>query len=125
MPYDYTGDRDDVYTGDPRRCPRHPHVATSSPDGMFDAPCGACEYEMDEREEERHEQERALAEDTEPPKFVRNGHKVDLKWHPIDNFYRCRRCGREDWTGDEEWSEPCPGEPPPLALPPEDDDIPF
>jgi len=32
--------------GDPRRCPRHGQV-TSSPDGMFDAPCGACEAEMD------------------------------------------------------------------------------
>lgn len=29
--------------GDPRRCPRHPGVQTSSPDGMHDAPCGACE----------------------------------------------------------------------------------
>jgi hypothetical protein len=33
--------------GDPRRCPRHPHVKTSSNDGMHDAPCGACEAEMD------------------------------------------------------------------------------
>lgn len=30
--------------GDPRRCPHHPNVVTSSPDGMFDAPCGECEY---------------------------------------------------------------------------------
>jgi hypothetical protein len=30
--------------GDPRRCPIHPHVVTSSPDGMFDCPCGECEY---------------------------------------------------------------------------------
>lgn len=34
------------YEGDPRRCPHHPHVVTSSPDGMFDAPCGECEYAM-------------------------------------------------------------------------------
>ena len=33
--------------GDPRTCPRHPHVRTSSGDGMFDAPCYACEAEMD------------------------------------------------------------------------------
>lgn len=33
-------------TGDARRCPTHPHVKTSSPCGMFDAPCGECEYEM-------------------------------------------------------------------------------
>jgi hypothetical protein len=32
--------------GDARRCPSHPNVKTSSPDGMFDAPCGRCEYEM-------------------------------------------------------------------------------
>ena len=30
--------------GDPRKCPRHGTV-TSSPDGMFDAPCGRCEAE--------------------------------------------------------------------------------
>jgi len=33
--------------GDPRRCPRHPHVKTSSDNGMFDAPCGECEADMD------------------------------------------------------------------------------
>ena len=33
--------------GDPRRCPRHPHVKTSSDNGMFDAPCGECESEDD------------------------------------------------------------------------------
>ncbi len=33
--------------GDPRRCPLHPDVVTSSPDGMYDAPCGKCEMEMD------------------------------------------------------------------------------
>jgi hypothetical protein len=34
--------------GDPRRCPRHPGVKTSSADGMFDAPCFVCESEMEE-----------------------------------------------------------------------------
>jgi len=33
--------------GDPRRCPRHPSVRTSSDDGMFDGVCGACEGESD------------------------------------------------------------------------------
>lgn len=33
--------------GDPRRCPAHGFV-TSSPDGLFDAPCPACESECDE-----------------------------------------------------------------------------
>lgn len=32
--------------GDPRRCPRH-QVPTSSPDGMFDAPCNLCEAEQE------------------------------------------------------------------------------
>lgn len=33
--------------GDPRRCPVHPQYVTSSPDGMFDAPCDLCEAGMD------------------------------------------------------------------------------
>jgi hypothetical protein len=33
--------------GDPRRCPHHPEVQTSSPSGLFDAPCHLCEAEMD------------------------------------------------------------------------------
>jgi len=32
--------------GDPRRCPIHGTVI-SSPDGLFDAPCGMCEGEME------------------------------------------------------------------------------
>lgn len=39
--------------GDPRRCPHHPHVRTSSDDGMFDAPCGECEADMDAQYEEQ------------------------------------------------------------------------
>ena len=35
--------------GDPRRCPHHPHVTTSSPDGMFDAPCHECEGEGEQQ----------------------------------------------------------------------------
>lgn len=37
---------EDGATGDARRCPVHPSMKTSSDDGMFDAPCPACEYEM-------------------------------------------------------------------------------
>lgn len=44
-------DHDDFPTGDPRRCPTHPRVKTSSDDGMFDAPCGECEYESYMQEE--------------------------------------------------------------------------
>jgi hypothetical protein len=35
--------------GDPRRCPRH-GVLTSDPNGLFDAPCGACEAETEARQ---------------------------------------------------------------------------
>lgn len=51
MPFflaDYDCDAHDRFDyGDARRCPRHPHITTSSPDGMFDAPCNACEREME------------------------------------------------------------------------------
>lgn len=52
--------------GDPRRCSRHPDVKTSSDDGMFDAPCGKCEFEMEEHygANDRHEQSE---EGTETP----------------------------------------------------------
>lgn len=38
--------------GDARRCPRHPHVRTSSADGMFDAPCNECEAEGESQDHE-------------------------------------------------------------------------
>ena len=43
---DYLRDGDTSY-GDPRKCPRHPNVAISSPDGMFDCDCSLCEAEAD------------------------------------------------------------------------------
>ena len=36
-------DADYEPSGDPRRCPVHRHVVTSSADGLHDAPCGECE----------------------------------------------------------------------------------
>lgn len=36
------------YQGDARRCPRHPHVKTSSDDGMHDGLCGECEAGMED-----------------------------------------------------------------------------
>jgi hypothetical protein len=36
----------DILVFVPGHCPRHPHIQTSSDDGMFDAPCYACEGEM-------------------------------------------------------------------------------
>ena len=38
--------------GDARRCPRHPHVKTSSDDGMFDGVCGECEADMNDAADE-------------------------------------------------------------------------
>ncbi len=46
--------------GDPRRCSEH-GFATSSPDGMFDAPCPACEGEMEDAYREELERERRAA----------------------------------------------------------------
>lgn len=44
-------DEEGAALGDPRRCPRHPHVVTSSPDGLFDGLCWECESAMDEEGE--------------------------------------------------------------------------
>lgn len=49
MSFFWHPDMDDAPpSGDPRRCPWHPHVQTSSPDGLFDAPCGECEAAMED-----------------------------------------------------------------------------
>lgn len=37
--------------GDARRCQVHPHVRTSSNDGLFDTPCPLCEAANDFEEE--------------------------------------------------------------------------
>jgi len=44
-------DEEGASLGDPRHCPHHPHVVTSSPDGLFDGVCGECEHAYDEAEE--------------------------------------------------------------------------
>ncbi len=41
-------DEEGAQWGDARRCARHPHVKTSSDDGMFDGVCGECEGEGEE-----------------------------------------------------------------------------
>ena len=41
-------DSADFGFGDARRCPRHPHVKTSSDDGTFDGVCGPCEADADD-----------------------------------------------------------------------------
>lgn len=53
--------RDSEGCGDARRCPRHPHVKTSSDDGMFDADCSQCEYEGEEEYQERKHAEELAA----------------------------------------------------------------
>lgn len=47
--------------GDPRRCPVHPHVKTSSDDGMFDGPCHLCEAEELAAYEEAQQDEELAA----------------------------------------------------------------
>jgi hypothetical protein len=44
-PDDYDDREADIIFGDSRRCPAHGCV-TSSPNGMFDAPCPECEAAM-------------------------------------------------------------------------------
>jgi len=44
-------DQDAARYGDPRTCPAHPEVRTSSGDGMHDAPCWKCEGEIIDAEE--------------------------------------------------------------------------
>jgi len=63
MAYDISvSDERDMLFGDPRRCPRHPNVATSSPDGMIDGLCGECEAAMDAAYyEEEFQQQAQLA----------------------------------------------------------------
>jgi hypothetical protein len=59
--------------GDPRRCPRHPHVATSSGDGMFDGLCHICEGEGEQEAQEaawEAELARELAEQAEDERFA-------------------------------------------------------
>lgn len=53
--------RDSEGYGDARRCPRHPHVKTSSDDGLHDADCGQCEYEGEEAYQEQQDAEELAA----------------------------------------------------------------
>jgi hypothetical protein len=53
---DYEEWLDEIVTLD-LRCSLHPQERLSSPNGMFDAPCGLCEAEMAEEENSRDEPE--------------------------------------------------------------------
>lgn len=56
---------DDYPSGDPRRCPAHPDIVISSPDGLFDGVCPRCESEADaDPEVAEWEAARAAAPDT-------------------------------------------------------------
>jgi hypothetical protein len=98
--------------GDPRRCPRHPKVITSSNDGLHDAPCGVCEHE------------------SEYGTWEVNGHSVtDVVAPNGESYPTCLTCGHADVTGDDpEWTHRC--EPklkfsPVASAFPGDDDLPF
>lgn len=67
-------DRNYEYMGDARVCPSHPWIATSSPDGMFDCPCGQCESNMEDMG--HPDQEPVVADD--PIIGRRMGHPVYL-----------------------------------------------
>ena len=71
-------DDDFYYTGDARRCPAHPWIATSSPDGMFDAPCGRCEYESEVGALADDEGPDQPPSDDDPVVALRMGHPIRL-----------------------------------------------
>lgn len=48
--YHFTADDLLPPEGDPRRCPTHPNVLTSSADGLHDGVCGRCEHDSYLRE---------------------------------------------------------------------------
>ena len=78
-------DEDDFYTGDPRRCPRHPHVATSTPDGLHDMDCGDCEAEA--------EADRApsAAAPWSEPKTVKTSADLSVQFKTTDRYSESRR----------------------------------
>lgn len=55
-------DEEGAALGDPRRCPRHPHVKTSSPCGMFDGNCSECEHAISLEEMAHYAQQEAEGE---------------------------------------------------------------
>lgn len=67
----FTGFDTDIMIGDARICSIHPNVKTSSPDGMFDAPCNVCESLMDAAYQAHLDEERleslALSEAADYP----------------------------------------------------------
>jgi len=86
-------EENEPYYGDARRCPAHPHVKTSSDDGMFDGLCWECEAFCDdptgelidesEEETERHPDD-SYDDDSE---YLETG----TGWHHSD---------RERWGAD-------------------------
>ncbi len=76
--------RDSEGCGDARRCPRHPHVKTSSDDGMFDSDCSECEYGGEEEYQERRYAEELAA----MPQWMKcRTLPVDVRCVPIGNHF--------------------------------------
>lgn len=72
--------RDSEGCGDARVCPIHPHVKTSSDDGMHDGLCGECEHAMDERD--------AMEATAEDLRRYPGGRCVDVAWRsPVCETY--------------------------------------
>lgn len=73
--------------GDPRRCPVHPWINISDPLGMFDAPCGRCEYEMEVGHDLDDTEGPDQAPDpNDPVVATRMGHPVRLSDLPDDDI---------------------------------------
>lgn len=70
-------DEEGARLGDPRRCPTHPQVVTSSPDGMFDGLCWICESGMEEEEPPNLDNGVSSAVDPSPTAEDYPGQRID------------------------------------------------
>jgi|GEM_PF-6924489 len=93
-------DEEGAEYGDPRRCPRHPGVRTSSNDGMFDGVCGQCEGECAEYAEEAAEREA----------YAASGSSVSFEdWRAAEIAgYQAARLWLERERRAEALADPCP-----------------
>lgn len=97
---------DDFYpSGDPRHCPSHPWIRTSSPDGMHDGLCGACEYAMEADEPVTHHNGRCFGCDCDAPVRTYTITASDLCKEPgaksdVDYCEDCAELAAINWTGE-------------------------
>jgi len=93
----------DAQYGDPRCCPYHPHVKTSSPCGMFDALCDECEYDGYEDEPINPEGDRGPNYEPDPI------HDEEYKGPPVGTYaytaWLMARCGIMDGDEADRWKD--------------------